>query len=100
MTIIVRALEEPDIDETIEVMKEAWNYAYDTWEKGHYPIEAHDFDMSLNTPERYTATMEYEHGFFFIAEIFSDNGIAELDRTVDEDDTEENSYIFSSKPTV
>ncbi len=69
MTVTVRALEEPDIDETIQVMKEAWNYAYDTWEKGNYPQEAHDFDMSLNTPERYTASMEYEHGFFFIAEL-------------------------------
>ena len=69
MTIIVRALEEPDIEETIQVMKDAWNYAYETWEKGHYPIEAHDFDMSLNTSERYTAGMEYELGFFFIAEM-------------------------------
>ena len=69
MTISVRALEEEDIHETIQIMKEAWNYAYDTWEKGYYPQEAHDFDMSLNTPERYTATMEYEHGFFFIAEL-------------------------------
>lgn len=68
MSVTVRALEEPDIDETIQVMKEAWEYTYDTCEKGHYPKEAHDFDMSLNTPERYTATMEYEHGFFFIAE--------------------------------
>ncbi len=69
MTIIVRALEEPDIDETIQVMKDAWNYTYETMEKSHYPKEAHDFDMSLNTPERYTASMEYEHGFFFIAEM-------------------------------
>ena len=69
MSVTVRALEEPDIDETIQVMKEAWDYTYETWEKGHYPIEAHDFDMSLNTHERYTAGMDYEHGFFFIAEI-------------------------------
>ena len=69
MSINVRALEEPDIDETIQVMKEAWDYAYETWEKDYYPKEGHDFDMSLNTHERYTAGMDYEHGFFFIAEL-------------------------------
>jgi len=69
MSITVRALEEEDIDETIKVMKEAWEYAYETWEKGYYPREGHDFDMSLNTPERYTASMEYEFGFFFIAKL-------------------------------
>ena len=69
MQIEIIALEEPDIEETIQVMKEAWEFAYETWEKGYYPREGHDFDMSLNTPERYTASMEYEHGFFFIAKL-------------------------------
>lgn len=31
VSIFVRTLEKQDINEVIQVMKEAWNYAYDTW---------------------------------------------------------------------
>jgi ribosomal protein S18 acetylase RimI-like enzyme len=68
MNVRVRALEEPDIEETIRVMKEAWTDSYESLESDYYPREAHEFDMGLNTAERYTASMEYEYGFFFIAE--------------------------------
>ncbi|MFO7619486.1 MAG: GNAT family N-acetyltransferase [Thermoplasmata archaeon] len=66
MKITVRAVEEQDIPDAIRVMKEAWEYAHNT-RGGDYPEEAHEFDMSLNTVERFTAVMEDEHGFFFIA---------------------------------
>ncbi|MBA3045908.1 MAG: GNAT family N-acetyltransferase [Candidatus Thermoplasmatota archaeon] len=69
MGIEIRAMEEQDIPETIRVMKEAWVHSYESIEERYYPREAHDFDMSLNTVERYTGSMEYEYGFFFIAEV-------------------------------
>ena len=67
MGIVVKALEEQDIPEKVRVMNEAWQYAHETWGKGYYPEEAHEFDMSLNNEERFRASMENEHGFFFIA---------------------------------
>jgi GNAT superfamily N-acetyltransferase len=67
MGIEIRAMEEQDIPETIRVMREAWHYAHETWGKGYYPEEAHEFDMAMNNEERFTAAMENEHGFFFIA---------------------------------
>ncbi len=88
MALEVRAIEEQDIEETVRVMKEAWTYAHETWGRGFYPEEAHEFDMAMNNMERFTAAMENEHGFFFIAlvdgriagsirgEIFGESGYA------------------------
>lgn len=65
--ITVRKLREKDIRETIRIMKEAWNYSYDTWEKDYYPKEAHEFDLSKNTPENYRKYIGDESAFSFIA---------------------------------
>lgn len=67
MDIKVRELEEQDIEETIGVMEEAWNYSYETWEKDYYPMEAHDFDLSQNTVENYRKYLGDEATFCFIA---------------------------------
>ena len=72
MEIEVRELEEQDIVETIRVMKEAWNYSYETWEKDYYPIQAHEFDLSQNTPENYRKYIGDRTTFCFIAKV---NGI-------------------------
>jgi ribosomal protein S18 acetylase RimI-like enzyme len=69
MDIIISQLEERDIEETVHVMNEAWNYSYETWEKDYYPMEAHDFDLSQNTIENYRKYLGDESTFCFIARI-------------------------------
>jgi ribosomal protein S18 acetylase RimI-like enzyme len=66
MAIIVRALEEQDILETIRVKNEAWEHVHRHSGDGEYPEEAHRFDLSINNAERFAAAMEDENSFFFI----------------------------------
>jgi len=66
MNISIRELEEHDILATIEVMKEAWNYSYETWEKDYYPREAHEFDLGQNTEENYRKYLGDASTFCFI----------------------------------
>ncbi|MDD4308265.1 MAG: GNAT family N-acetyltransferase [Thermoplasmata archaeon] len=67
MNITVRPLEERDIKETVRAMAEAWNYSYETWERGYYPIEAHEFDLSQNTEENQRRYIGSQDSFCFVA---------------------------------
>ncbi len=67
MGIVVRTAEEEDIAEIARVMKESWQYSHETWGKGFYPEEAHEFDLSLCNTDRFMLAMDDENGFFFIA---------------------------------
>lgn len=69
MAVTVRAVEEKDIPELLLLMKGAWEHSYQTQSKAKYPARAHEFDMGIVTPERYSACIDDEHGFFFLAEV-------------------------------
>ena len=69
MDLVVVPLEEKDVQEAIGILKEAWNHSYETWEKGYYPREGHEFDMSQNTAENFQRLIDEQHGFFFVAKI-------------------------------
>ncbi len=67
MDIEIRPMAAGDIPGTIKAMREAWDHSYETWEKGYYPIEAHEFDMSQNTAENLRKKLDDAQYFSFIA---------------------------------
>ncbi len=67
MKVTIRRMRNKDIEGTIKAMRVAWDYSYETWEKDYYPREAHEFDLSQNTPENWDKSLADPCYFAFIA---------------------------------
>jgi ribosomal protein S18 acetylase RimI-like enzyme len=66
--LVVRIMVEKDAEQAYEITERIMVESWEEYEKGYYPREAVDFDISTHSGGHFASLIEADDGFAFVAE--------------------------------